>query len=631
MQRWVAYSTVLSVLFFVACNSSSSSTTTPTAPTISRVSISPSPVNVTVGGSAVQLSATLFLSDGSTVENPTFTWASVDTSVVTVDATGLATGVGVEVTSITATTVIDSITYSASTRVGVVSGSSGAASLTLSGTATYEDRAFNQNGFTGVLDPKPIPGAIVEVVAIDGFKVIGTGVTGSDGIFNVAADNSANGGGVYLRVVSRTDTTTNTKIEIRNNNSSRSFFAATSSVIDDSTSDPFLQTKNLLATVSSNIGGAFNILDVLTEASALVQTAGPCPDPTNTGCVPPLITVYWEPGSSEGTFFDGTVDAITLLGGGTSDLDSDEYDDVVIAHEYGHFILDKFSGDNSPGGTHSILENDQDIRLSWSEGWANFFAFAVLESPIYVDTIEGGVGASFDMETYSGISGLSSVAIYTTSEIAVSGTLWDVLDAVDVSESDSLDLSFKDIFQTVLAFPLTKPTTMETFWTQFSVGSTTSSSNSVFQTILKARKINLFEDTGETSETPLIVNDTSTQKHTLYLDASDHSDDTDVISFSATFSTTYTVSTLNLSNGADTFLTIKNPSGIEVDTNDNPSDGNFLTCVSTCPKNDATSLASSVTFTATETGTFTAEVTQAPNAPSSAGKLGSYEIQLTSP
>ncbi|MFQ5588696.1 MAG: hypothetical protein ACE5F7_07635, partial [Nitrospiria bacterium] len=343
---------------------------------------------------------------------------------------------------------------------------------------------------------------------------------------------------------------------------------------------------------------------------------------------------YWEPGSAEGTFYDTTADAITLLGGGGFGGDADEYDDGVIIHEYGHFIAVKFLRDDSPGGFHALTDNAQDIRLSWSEGWANFFAVAVQNSPVYVDTASGGAQLSVNMETYSSPStpSLPSLAVYTTSEIAVAGVLWDLFDPVGTTpgESDPVALNFSEIFKTFLSFPPAKPTTLETFWTQFSVGSTTAPLNADFQTVLKGKKIELFTDTTEGLETPLFVNG-ATQPHTLYGSGTDPVGDLDPIPFTAVSGMTYTVKTLNLSNGADTFLTIKDPSGFAAASNDNSSGLNHASCSLPCPENNGSNLASSVTFTAQTSGTFKAEVSRSPSAPPSAGLFGSYDIELTGP
>ncbi|MEC4677218.1 MAG: Ig-like domain-containing protein [Nitrospirota bacterium] len=627
--RRLFVSTLISALFFAGCSSGGS--TSP--PTSNKISVTPSPAILEAGSSGIPLSASLILSSGGVDDTATFTWQSSDSAIVSVNASGLATGLKVGVATITAA----SSGVTGSVSVGVVSANKGAVSLTLSGKAEYQDRVYDLKGFTGTLVKKPIRNVVIEVVAIDGFKVIGTGTTDtSTGNFNLTVNNTdERRGGVYLRVISRTDPSSTVNIEVRNNKNEQALLSFTSPGIDDSVLDPFSATQqDVLATVAAKIGGAFNIIDVMSDASALVKATGLSCPPPNTTC-PPLATVFWEPGSAEGTFYDDSTDTISILGGGTFGGDTDEYDDAIIAHEYAHFIISKFSRDDSPGGQHNVLDNGQDIRLSWSEGWATFFPAVVLNSPLYVDTQPGGTLASFNIEDYSGISALADRAIYTTNEIAVAGVLWDLFDPVDNNEGDPLALSFSKIFQTVLNFPASpKPTTLETFWTTFSSEALTTGSSTAFQTILQGRQIKLFADTSEAGSEPWLVVG-GKQTHTLYKAApSDPVGDVDIIPFSVTSGTTYNVRTSNLTNGADTMLTINGPSG-EVFSNDNFSGLDHSGCgvnpftgVSTCPANNTLNLSSSVTFTPQGDGMSTATVTRSDDAPPSAGLFGEYEIEL---
>ncbi len=621
------------LLFGYGCKNNSSNSIP--GPQINTITITPSTKTLVVGGEGLQLTATLRLSTGEVVQDAVFTWQSDDSVTISVNPNGLVTANQVGVAVITAS----SAGVSGTAILWARSANLGAASLSLSGKASYEDREFNQNGFTGVLTSKPIRNAVIEVIAIDGFVSLGTSTTNGDGDFSLTVDNSQNSGGVFLKVFSKTDVTQKTKIEIKDNKTTKEVLWFISPGVDDSVGGgTFSATQNLLATAANRIGGAFNIMDVLMDASVFVQAVNSCLASPFPDCVPPLVTVYWEPGSTEGTFYDDVADAISLLG---SQSDSDEYDDSVIIHEYGHFIVSKFLRDDSPGGFHTFTDNDQDIRLSWSEGWANFFSLAMRNSPVYLDTFSNGA-LSINMEDYTApsVGQLPSLAIFTTSEISVSGILWDLFDGVQSSggENDPVDLSFTEIFHTFLSFPADKPTTLETFWTQFSIRSETSSFNSDFQTLLQGREVELFADASEAGlnvpEATLIVG--STQHHTLYLNATDPVGDIDVISFNAASGSSYTVNTFNLSNGADPFLTIKNPSGVSISTNDNPGNADYFSCgvnpftgFSNCPKNDKDTLAASITFTAAETGTFTVEVMRSENAPPSAGLLGAYDIQLT--
>lgn len=610
--------------------------------TIAVIEISPNPANL-APDEKVQFSAVARTASGAAIENVAFSWQSGDPSIVTIDPNGLATGVKLGVTSVIAST----LTRTGSAPVGVVSPNPGGTNFTVSGKASYEDKPFNEAGFTGTLEPKPIRNAVVNVIAIDGFVTLASDSTDTNGNFSFPGlNNNLRRGGIYLQVLARTAAGSPTQVEIRNNTTDDAVPALVSAALDDSAGAPL--TVEITASASAGIGGAFNVLDTFSSSSELIQKSGPCPTATGE-CIPPPLTAYWEPGTAEGTFYDDQLDAIFILGGGGEDGDADEYDDAVIAHEYGHFAMRHFSRDDSPGGEHRITDNTQDIRLSWSEGWGNFFSSAVRNSPLYVDT--SGSGAfSFNLESYTSPgfippSSLSAKTIYTTSEVAVAGVLWDLFDPaatiIETTEShDQLELGFNPIWQTVLqmknssATPI--PATMESFQVLFNTTPTTSPSSSAFQEILKERQMELAPDPTEATESPLGIG--QTQHHTLYRNQSDPAGDIDLIPFEVAQNQIYTIETLNLTNGADTLLTIVDPTGTFFVESDNRNKVNYKNCTvnflgkSSCPPNDQTTLSSSITFTwPGGNTTLEAHVKRSPNAPPSAGRLGAYEIRLTGP
>ncbi|MGE3757781.1 MAG: M36 family metallopeptidase, partial [Pseudobdellovibrionaceae bacterium] len=80
--------------------------------------------------------------------------------------------------------------------------------------------------------------------------------------------------------------------------------------------------------------------------------------------------------------------------GDTDSVDTDHFDNSVIIHEYGHFLENRLSETDSPGGSHNgnfVV----DPRLAWGEGWANFFASAVQGNQYYRDTLGNSDGGSY--------------------------------------------------------------------------------------------------------------------------------------------------------------------------------------------------------------------------------------------
>lgn len=208
--------------------------------------------------------------------------------------------------------------------------------------------------------------------------------------------------------------------------------------------------------------GAFNILDQFLLAADYLRTqVGSC---TLAGCVPvsviPKVEAFWEKGFNPGSYFGaGPVSfylpgfsRLFILGGVNGDVDSsdtDQFDNSVIIHEYGHFLEDVLSESDSPGGAHngnSII----DPRLAWSEGWANFFQAAVLDDPFYRDTrgnVDGSTSYLFfsNLETASlgndvsqaGVGGIAGEGNFR--EFSISRLLWDAVDPANEVNDDIAD------------------------------------------------------------------------------------------------------------------------------------------------------------------------------------------------
>src|SRR3989454_8417892 len=85
------------MLMGIACNDSNGP-----PPSIAKVTVSPSPASVLVGGT-MQLTAKTEDAAGNVLTGRAVTWASSNTVVATVSATGLVTGVAVGSATITAT------------------------------------------------------------------------------------------------------------------------------------------------------------------------------------------------------------------------------------------------------------------------------------------------------------------------------------------------------------------------------------------------------------------------------------------------------------------------------------------------------------------------------------------------
>ncbi|MBI3994950.1 MAG: hypothetical protein HY349_03115, partial [Nitrospirae bacterium] len=279
------------------------------------------------------------------------------------------------------------------------------APITVTGHLQYEDKTYDANGFTGATTMKPIRFASVQVVRSCDETVLNSASDAGDanGDYTVTFTNTG-AAGVYIRVLAFAPV-----YQIRIIQPPNLLWAVSEDPIDDGTAASF--TVDLTAGVDSG-GGVFNLLDVMVSGAEFVNGLS--------GPLPPL-TVNWFPGSCDGTFFSPGANTISVLGGCT-DGDTDEYDDPVLLHEFGHFAGSIYSRDDSPGGQHFLNDNSQDIRLSWSEGWGDFFSSAARNDPLYMDTIGTEASLSFNLEDLSTVMtgvDLKTDAVYSTNEISV--------------------------------------------------------------------------------------------------------------------------------------------------------------------------------------------------------------------
>jgi len=514
------------------------------------------------------------------------------------------------------------------------------ATFTIAGTVAYEDRAQNAGGFTGATPSLPVREATVEVVRCSDGAVLGSDVTTDAGAFSV--DISSTGAiGVYVRALAEVD---NTDRPIAVKDTHGSVYAVAGSAFDER----FPPALALLATESEGIGPPFNILDnALTSLRWVEAHLG-----LGGGLQP--LTLKWEADTTDFTaFLPGSLTIEILDQPNAPSPDTDGYDDMVIRHETGHFVAEQISKDDSPGGLHFLGDTDEDARLAWSEGWANFFGGAVADNPNYVDTFTptpGGGALNFSLEDLSagdtppGVGG-------ATAELPVAAILWDALDgtggdATD-TDGDGLVLGAAPILTAVTDLKtLPAPVEFGAFWNALRTGGLSPTEVATFQSVALAKEgIDLVEDDG-TDDVPAGATDLGTPPAgdvaNLAWDATAGSGpDVDHFKVTLTGGTSYTVSTADLGDGADTKIEVLDAAGDPLSpavVNDNWQGGSvfYTSCDSfitpPCPANGLPELlASEVTFTPSGTGIYLIRVTRSPVPPPSAGLFGVYTLGIDTP
>lgn len=118
---------------------------------------------------------------------------------------------------------------------------------------------------------------------------------------------------------------------------------------------------------------------------------------------------------------------------GDEDSDTDEYDDHVVAHEFGHFLEDQLYRSDSVGGPHG-LGDVLDPRVAFGEGYGNALSAMTFDDPTYVDTNGPAQGRGFQI-SMSNAPDDNDRGVY--SERSVQHVLWQLYEAREPGSSNS--------------------------------------------------------------------------------------------------------------------------------------------------------------------------------------------------
>lgn len=307
----------------------------------------------------------------------------------------------------------------------------------------------------------------VEALAQSGGAVLATGVTDGSGNYSLTVPANTS---MQLRVkaeMRRTGTPAFT-FRVRDNTASNALYALDGAGFDSGAAS---SQRDLHAPsgwtgagyTNPRAAAPFAILDTVYRAYNLVLTAAP-----NTSFL--ALDLFWSPGNRAGggdcqadrtsiatgvictTFYlapvanpgaDRPDSGIYILG--YANDDSDEFDQHVIAHEWGHYYQQTFSRDDSVGGPHGFSDR-LDFRLAFSEGWGNAFSAMVLNDSNYRDSaVVAGQQRSFGFDLESN-PGATAASIGWFSENSIQSLLWDFYDD-GVDGIDTVALGFTPIHE----------------------------------------------------------------------------------------------------------------------------------------------------------------------------------------
>ncbi len=193
------------------------------------------------------------------------------------------------------------------------------------------------------------------------------------------------------------------------------------------------------------ISAPFAILDSIYQAMSRVREA-------DREAKFPQLTVNWSINNiaaagdaNSGQIITSNYDGergLWILGDANSD--TDEYDNHIIIHEWGHYFEDQFSRADNIGGSHSPGEA-LDIRVAFGEGWGNAWSGIATDDPIYFDTSGYKQSSGWYMDLEKGAR--ENAGWY--SEGSVQRILYDLYDKTNEAH-DKTSLGFKPIYKVLV-------------------------------------------------------------------------------------------------------------------------------------------------------------------------------------
>ena len=315
--------------------------------------------------------------------------------------------------------------------------------IALAGRVTYEARSATPHGASAALEIRPARFVLVEAIVEEGTVAAST-TADEDGAFAFVAPATARKLVVWAHI--RDDLG---DLSVSRDAGGRELHFMEVPIEGHQPALSIVARDD----VPEGPAGAFHILDTLRRGSEQVFA-------WTERRLPPFFA-YWRRGvTTVWSFYLGERPtgsgrySIELLGGDPGQqvtTDTDEHDESIILHEFGHFVMDRLSTDSSSGGDHPgghLL----DPGLAWEEGRASWFASSVLASPWYRDTIGlepgGSLRISHDLERgRAGPLGMGS-------EDTVAAVLWDLSDGAEGlpdTDQDNVSIGPAVILRTMIA------------------------------------------------------------------------------------------------------------------------------------------------------------------------------------
>ena len=132
-----------------------------------------------------------------------------------------------------------------------------------------------------------------------------------------------------------------------------------------------------------------------------------------------------------------TLPAVYLLG--EENVNTDEYDRMIVGHEWGHYFEANISRYDGPGGYHTLGEQ-LDMRLAFSEGFVTALSAMITGETIYIDSLGPRQSNTWSFS----VENVETQRPGWFSEDSMLAIVFDLLDPID---DDQIELGFKPVLE----------------------------------------------------------------------------------------------------------------------------------------------------------------------------------------
>jgi len=345
-----------------------------------------------------------------------------------------------------------------------------------------------------------------QAVSIGGFNVsecvFSSTVTSSSGGYSLSVQQNAT---VRIRVKAETKSTASASwdFEVRDNTRGNALYVLDGASVSVGASNSIRNLTAGSGWTGSSYGESrssapFAILDSIYESIQTVVAV----DPT---VAMDDADFFWSVNNStaSGTLSNGEIgtsfysnDQIYVLGRENSD--TDEFDEHVIIHEWGHFFEDNLARLDSVGGSHTITAK-LDMRVALSEGFSNALSGIVTDDPAYRDSFGSQQGSDFEIN----IETNAATNVGWFNEGSIQTILYDIYDST-ADANDAVNLGFSAIYNAMTSLAYTEQPGLASIFSMMNrVLSNNPGSAAAINTLVNSQSIDTIVDdfgTGETND-----------------------------------------------------------------------------------------------------------------------------------